>query len=178
MSLLALSASFEYPLRATLCRTVFALLLEGFTRFRSRGFMLKCCGRAQKSVAFMCDAPSGYLFQRIDFLICCKVCKCSVMQVSRLNVKNEFSYFRRTDEQAYELFDKLRTSIIYKIKEPYNYAPQKGSFFLMCNEYGRKTKCYSNLSSMLDVGESLALPEKKIILQRNAKTTEKQRRTA
>ena len=126
--------------------------------------MLKCCGIRQKSTAFICEAPLGFLYQRIDFLVRCKVCKHTVMQVSRLNLENVPSYFRRTDEQARELFERLRTSIIYKVVEPYDFAPTKGSFYLHCNEFGRKTKCYSNLSALLDVGESLCLPEKKLKL--------------
>ena len=127
--------------------------------------MLKCCGIRQKSAAFVCDAPSGFLFQRIDFLVRCKVCKRTVMQVSRLDVNNNVDWFRRTDAKAHELFERMRSSIIYKVVEPYEYVVTKGSFYLNCNEFGRKTKCYSNLSALLDIGESLCLPEKRIILQ-------------
>lgn len=126
--------------------------------------MLKCCGIRQKSTAFVCDAPSGFLYQRIDFLVCCKHCKRTVMQVSRLNHVHEVSYFRRTDEAARALFERMRTSILYKIVEPYEIAPTHGSFYLMYNDFGRKSRCYSNLSALLDVGESLALPEKRLIL--------------
>ena len=130
--------------------------------------MLRCCGISQKSTAFICDAPNGFVYQRIDFLVKCKVCKRTVMHVMRLDSEKRVVGFRRTDEQARELFDKLRTSILYKVVEPYEIAPSKGSFYLMCNEFGRKTKCFSNLSSLLDVGESLALPDKRIILKQKS----------
>lgn len=126
--------------------------------------MLKCCGIRQKSTAFVCDAPSGFLYQRIDFLVRCKQCKRTVMQVTRLNYQNEISSFRRTDDSARELFERMRTSIQFKVVEPYEIAPTKGAFYLMCNEFGRKSRCYSNLSALLDVGESLELPEKRLIL--------------
>ncbi len=126
--------------------------------------MLKCCGIRQKSTAFVCDAPSGFLYQRIDFLVSCKHCKRTVMQVTRLNHQNEIGTFRRTDDSARALFERMRTSILFKVVEPYEIAPSRGSFYLMCNEFGRKSRCYSNLSALLDVGESLALPEKRLIL--------------
>ena len=131
--------------------------------------MLKCCGVRQKTSAFICDAPSGFLYQRIDFLVRCKVCKRTVMHVLRLDASNNSSGFRRTDEQARELFDKMRTSILYKIVEPYEIAPTKGSFYLGYNEFGLKKRCYSNFSSLLDTGESLVLPEKRIVLSGNLK---------
>jgi len=86
------------------------------------------------------------------------------MQVTRLNYQNEISSFRRTDDSARELFERMRTSIQFKVVEPYEIAPTKGAFYLMCNEFGRKSRCYSNLSALLDVGESLELPEKRLIL--------------
>lgn len=190
-SVLTLSALFGYPPRATRGKTAcgegFGLairlrcadrrpaVLRGAFSAVSKflkttfgggcgGVMIKCCGVRQKSVAFICDAPRGFLYQRIDFIVRCKVCKHTVMQVSRLDCDHQLSSFRRTDERAHELFERLRTSILYKVVEPYEFAPTKGSFYLNCNEFGRKVKCYSNLSSLLDVGESLSLPEKRIIL--------------
>ncbi len=127
--------------------------------------MLKCCGVSHKTTAFICDAPSGFIYQRIDFLVKCKVCKRTVMQVSRLDAQNKFSSFRRTDDDARALFERMRTSILYKIVEPHVIAPSKGAFYLMCNEFGRKSKCYSNISALLDIGESLALPEKRLVLK-------------
>lgn len=126
--------------------------------------MLKCCGIRQKSAAFICDAPAGFLFQRIDFLVRCKVCKRTVMQVSRLDVNHNVDYFRRTDDKAHELFERMRTSILFKVVSPYECVVTKSSFYLNCNEFGRKVRCYSNFSTLLDIGESLWLPEKRIIL--------------
>lgn len=130
--------------------------------------MLKCCGIRQKSTAFVCDAPSGFLYQRIDFLVRCKQCKRTVMQVTRLNHQNEISTFRRTDDSARELFERMRMSILFKIVAPYEIAPSRGRFYLMYSEFGRKSRCYSNLSALIDVGESLALPEKRVILAPNS----------
>ena len=129
--------------------------------------MLKCCGIRQKTTAFICDAPDGYVFQRIDFLTYCKVCKHTIMQVTRVDASSKISWFRRTDEAARLLFDRMRTSILYKVEQPCENLPRHGRFYLFCNEFGRKTKCYSNVSSMLDIGESLSLPEKKIIVNKS-----------
>ena len=49
--------------------------------------MIHCCGKNQRSKAFICDPPEGYIYQRIDFLVWCKVCKHTVMQVTRVNAK-------------------------------------------------------------------------------------------
>lgn len=122
--------------------------------------MIVCCGLKQKSVTYICEPPDGFIFQQIDYLVWCKHCKRSVLQVTRLDLDNNVSYFRRTDDAAKKLFNKLRPSIIYKLKNSFSFASAHGSFWLGYNEYGRKKRCYSNLSSLMTVNESLPLPAK------------------
>lgn len=137
--------------------------------------MISCCGRLQRGIAFMCDEPEGFLLQRIDFLCCCKQCKHTVLQVSRLDVEHRFSSFRRTDDEARALFEKLRTSIRYRIFTPYSYANNRSKFYLNCNVFGRKQKCYSNVSSLIDVGESLVpVKHERIYLRKGETGLEKQ----
>ena len=120
--------------------------------------MIECCGHKQKSVAYMCDPPKGFLLQRVDYLVWCKHCKRTIMQVTRLDLQHRVSSFRRSDADAEKLFDKLRTSILYKIKEPRTITPTHGSFWLGYNEFGHKKRCYSNLSALKTTNDSLPLP--------------------
>ena len=119
--------------------------------------VIKCCGFCQKTHAFICDAPEGFVYQRIDYLVFCKVCKNTVMQVTRVDENGKISTFRRTNERARELFDRLRTSILFKLDAP---MPLRGgsSFYLRYSEFGRVKRCYSNFSALKPVGESLDLP--------------------
>lgn len=117
--------------------------------------MIHCCGKNQRSKAFICDPPEGYIYQRIDFLVWCKVCKHTVMQVTRINAKNRVIKFRRTDLEARKLFEKLRHSIRFRLVEPFSPINNHSSFYLYYNEFGRKKKCFSNLSSLKVVNESL-----------------------
>ena len=126
--------------------------------------VIQCCGIRQKTSAFICDAPEGFVFQQIDFLKYCKKCKATVMQVTRLDADGNVSYFRRTNEAARGLFDRMRTSIVFKIREPFALVNNKSSFWLPYNEFGTIKRCYANLSSLKPVGESLMLPSKKFLL--------------
>ena len=120
--------------------------------------VIKCCGYCQKTHAFICDAPEGYIYQRIDYLVYCKVCKNTVMQVTRVDEKGAVSSFRRTNERARELFDRLRTSILFKLDGRMPAVSGKSSFYLRYNEFGKIKRCYSNFWSLKPVGESLDLP--------------------
>lgn len=105
----------------------------------------------------MCDPPEGFIYQRIDFLVWCKKCKKTVMQVTRISAKNRVVTFRRTDNEARELFERMRASIRFRIVEPFSPVGNRSAFFLYYNEFGRKKKCYSNLSALRIPPESLQL---------------------
>lgn len=131
--------------------------------------VISCCGIKQKTHAYVCDPPEGYVFQQIDFLVLCKHCKSTVMQVTRLDCQNRVTYFRRTEWAARELFERMRPSIRYKIPKNHVIVNRFSSFSLPYNEFGRVKKCYSNFSSLLDVGESLDLPKStRILLKKTA----------
>lgn len=106
----------------------------------------------------MCDPPEGFIYQRIDFLVWCQKCKRTVMQVTRISAKNRVSRFRRTDEAARELFERMRSTIRFRIAEPFSLVNNRGGFYLCYNEFGQKKKCFSNFSSLRFVNESLPLP--------------------
>ena len=121
--------------------------------------VIQCCGRNQKTHAFICDAPEGFVFQQIDFLVYCKVCKTTVMQVTRVDSDGQVSYFRRTNADARRLFERMRPSIQFKVPPLFSPVSQKSSFWLPYNEFGTVKRCYSNLSALKPVGESLMLPK-------------------
>lgn len=123
--------------------------------------VIECCGQRQKTHAYICDPPKGFVFQQIDFLVLCKQCKATVMQVTRLDCDNNISTFRRTEWAARALFEKMRPSILYKIPSPHVIVNQKSNFYLNYNEFGKVKKCYANFSSLEPVGESLFFPKEK-----------------
>jgi len=110
--------------------------------------MIECCGKKQRSRAFICDPPDGFIYQRIDFLVWCKKCKKTVMQVTRISAKNRVVRFRRVDDEARALFEKLRTSIRFRVVEPFSLVSSHSGFYLYYNEFGKKKKCFSNLSAL------------------------------
>ncbi len=120
--------------------------------------VLQCCNLRQKTHTYVCDPPEGFVFQRLDYLGWCKQCKSTVLQVSRIDISSNVSYFRRTDEKAKELFERLKSSIRFKINDGAWGVQPRSSYWLGYNEFGKKKRCYSNFSSLQPLGESLMLP--------------------
>lgn len=125
--------------------------------------MIECCGKKQRARAFICDPPEGFIYQRIDFLVWCKKCKKTVMQVTRISVKNRVVRFRRTDDAARTLFERMRPSIRFRVVEPFSLVNNRSEFFLYYNEFGKKKKCFSNLSALKIPPDSLSLPQSRCL---------------
>ena len=110
---------------------------------------LHCCSGLRKSKTFSVKPYDNYIFCELDYLECCPVCGNTVLQLTRLNNNNEISVYRTKNKKARKFFEKIKPQIISE--KAYNYSTlshSHGSFYLYYNEYGRKKKCFSNLSTM------------------------------
>lgn len=127
--------------------------------------LIHCCGRLQKTKAFVCEPSDGYIHMRLDWLPVCKSCRSTVLQVTRFDLDHNISRFRRTEKVARELFDSLRTSIIYEVESPFCIIPTHSGSYLCYSEFGVKKRCYSSLSTLkAGLFESLSLPEKRFVM--------------
>lgn len=111
--------------------------------------VIHCCSGLRRSKTFVLQPLQGFLVSKLDFVSSCAVCGHAVVQITRLDFNSEVSTVRKTNAKALALFEKLKSSILFEEKVKYNPALQQGSnFYLNYNEFGRKKRCYSNLSSL------------------------------
>ena len=109
---------------------------------------IHCCGALHKTRSF-CLAPSGgFVLCEVDFLGKCPVCGHTVVQLTRVDSKDNISVVRKVNKKAKNFFQKLKKNILYEVK-PVNYNKvNTGRFYLHYNEFGIKKRCYSNLSTL------------------------------
>ena len=84
----------------------------------------------------------------MDYLDECPVCGHSVTQLTRIDFDNNISVFRKTNEKAKKMFENLKSSILFeKITGAFKLKAYS-RFYLNYNEFGKKKRCYSNLSTL------------------------------
>lgn len=109
---------------------------------------IHCCAGLRKSRTYAIIPEDCYLAAQMDFLNECPICGHTVTQITRIDFENNVSTFRKTNEKARKLFDKLKTSIIYEKGVEIAVSQPTSKFYLYYNEFGNKKKCYSQLSSL------------------------------
>lgn len=107
-----------------------------------------CCAGLRKAQTFAIQPEQNYLYAQIDYLEKCPICGHTVIQLTRMDKRNQISICRKTNEKARKLFSKIQDLIIFEKDKHFNTTKSKSRFYLYYNEYGKKKKCYSNLSSM------------------------------
>ncbi|MDD3436163.1 MAG: hypothetical protein PHC64_03315 [Candidatus Gastranaerophilales bacterium] len=85
---------------------------------------------------------------QLDYLEECPVCGHTVAQLTRVDLDNKVSIYRKINEKAKKMFEKLKNSILFEKKPECRNSKMYSGFYLYYNEYGVKKKCYSNLSSL------------------------------
>ena len=105
---------------------------------------IHCCSGRRRSVSYRLEPDLGYLICEVDYLECCPVCGHTVLQLTRIDINNKVSIIKKNNKKARLFFEKIKNKIIYEKKIINN----KGGFYLNYNEYGRKKRCYSNLSAL------------------------------
>lgn len=119
--------------------------------------MIKCCGRLQKAQTFRLENKDGFhniFMKRLVFQ--CPECSARTIQLERSyyvydketkTILDEITETTiKTKNDADKVFQKYQSSIVYEIKRSENVVC--GKFYLPYNEYGKKKKCYSNLSTL------------------------------
>lgn len=109
---------------------------------------IHCCAGLRKSRSFSIVPELDYMYAQIDYLESCPVCGHSVLQITRIDSKNNVSMCRKINEKARKLFDKLKKSILFEKNIEDSRVKFYSKFYLNYNEHGVKKKCYSNLSSL------------------------------
>lgn len=128
------------------------MFLKGFLTGRKGDFYIlgyiHCCGGKRKSESYAISPRENFLSAQMDYLEECPVCGHTVVQITSVDFDNNVSICRKTNKKAKILFEKLKPLILFKGKrfsEPQNSGSK---FYLYYNEYGKKKKCYSNLSTL------------------------------
>ncbi len=109
---------------------------------------IHCCGGKRKAKSYVLSPEKKYLTAEIDYLDECPVCGHSVTQLTRIDFDNNISVFRKTNEKAKKMFENLKSSILFeKITGAFKLKAYS-RFYLNYNEFGKKKRCYSNLSTL------------------------------
>lgn len=111
------------------------------------GFKIYCCGKKHGCRVFKVASEYGYLLTILKVLNFCPMCDCYKVAVEKWDLdgnKNEILY---KNAKAVRVYNKLANSVLYEI-ETVAYVKNHGGFWLGYSEYGRKKKCYSNLSAL------------------------------
>ncbi len=119
--------------------------------------VIQCCGGLQKAKSYFLQPSENFIEVRMDWLEACPHCSHTIIQLTRIDFDNRISVVRKVNLKARKLREKLENDIITEIKERYNFATAPMSnFYLYYNDFGKKKKCFSNLSCLkMGLGENL-----------------------
>lgn len=109
---------------------------------------IHCCAGLRKTKSYSISPDDNYFMAQIDYLDRCPICGHTVTQLTRIDFDNKISMYRKVNDKARKLFEKLKHSILFEQKTEYANIKTYSKFYLNYNEYGVKKKCYSNLSSL------------------------------
>ena len=129
--------------------------------------VIQCCGSLQKSKSYILQPGDNFFEVRMDWLEACPHCSHTIIQLTRIDFENRISVVRKINRKARKLREKLEYDIITEIKERYTFATAPMSnFYLYYNEFGKKKKCFSNLSCLkIGLGENLMFSLKTHLLK-------------
>ncbi len=124
----------------------FVFFLLYFLRRVELGY-LQCCGALRKTRTYeISDTRKNFKTCLLDVLEKCPVCGNYIVQLTRVDFKNNVSFIRKRNSKAVKFFLKLKPFILHELG---NYKIPHGSkFFLYYNEFGIKKRCYSSLYSL------------------------------
>lgn len=110
---------------------------------------IQCCGGLRECKTFELIPDEEFIIKELDYLEECPVCGHTILQLTKLSKSGKIYVYRITNKKARKFFEKYSKDIVEEKKEFENFIfKSHGKFYLNYNEYGRKKKCYSNLSSM------------------------------
>ena len=107
---------------------------------------IHCCGGLRKTRSFRLSPQGDFVLCELDYLHKCPICNNTIIQITRIDKDNNVSTVRKSNKKGLDLFKKLKSKILYEEK---NYkVTNQSKFYLYYNEYGKKKKCFSNLSNL------------------------------
>lgn len=109
---------------------------------------IHCCNGKRKSVSFAVSPEKNYLSVELDYLKECPVCGHTVVQLTRIDFDNNVSICRKINQKARKFFQKIQDLILYKKEAEIFRVSSYSKFYLYYSEFGKKKKCYSNLSTL------------------------------
>jgi len=110
---------------------------------------IHCCSGFRCCKTYELKSDEKYKYKELDYLECCPVCEHTILQLTRIDYNNKISVYRLKNKKAKKFFEKYQKDIVSEIKDyDSSYLLNYGKFYLNYNEYGKKKKCFSNLSSM------------------------------
>ncbi|MBR1425235.1 hypothetical protein IJ579_06710 [bacterium] len=109
---------------------------------------IHCCGALHKTKTFMLVPHPNFTVCELDYLVKCPVCGNLVIQLTRINDKDELLTSRYVNLAARKFWQKVKSKILYEEKFIDYSKYKRGTFYLNYNEFGVKKRCYSNLSNL------------------------------
>ena len=109
---------------------------------------IQCCSGLHQCKTFELKPDEKFKIKEMNYLEECPFCGHTVLQLLKIDLQNNIINYRITNKKARKFFKKYKKDILREKKEQSNFVKPQGKFYLNYNEYGRKRKCYSNLSSM------------------------------
>ena len=113
------------------------------------GYMttLECHGINQSVKLYnVIPSKTGIAEELVLYLEKCKVCGHPVIEIRRTDIWGNIQEPVRLKVKNIEKF--RENMIVLWEPNSLNEGNQQGGFYLHCSEYGTKTKCYSNLSTL------------------------------
>lgn len=109
---------------------------------------IHCCSGLRKTRSFTLSPEKNYQYAQVDYLEECPICGHTITQLTRIDAKNKISTCRKINDKARKFFGALKSSILYEKNPECQTYNTSSKFYLYYNEFGKKKKCYSNLSSL------------------------------
>ncbi len=111
---------------------------------------IECCNHFQECKLFYLKPNEQFRESKLYYLKACDTCGHTVLVLKRVDWNLNQNEFRKTNDKARKLFDKLEQFVDFEF-HPVLVAAPKSKFYLHYSEYGTIKKCHSNLS-MLKMG--------------------------
>lgn len=109
---------------------------------------IHCCGGLRKTKSFVLIPEEKYILCELDYLSKCPRCENTVIQLTRIDKNNNLTTIRFTRKKAEKFWEKIQPKILYE-KKYYTYTKHKGGkLYLYYNEFGKRKRCYSNITNM------------------------------
>lgn len=109
---------------------------------------IQCCGKMWKAKAYRLIPDNGSIYAVLkEMKWGCPQCDNYKIEIEKVGVNGETKTIVYENEKAIKMLDKLKTSIMYEFKQQ-DKSAVGSAFYLNYSEYGKKKKCYSNLSTL------------------------------